>query len=124
MIYHRPGLHQAELTGYLEMEPIAVGRVIDRLLTAGCVERRADPNDRRVWRLHTTQQVAGVVADMEAVGRQLWLDATIDIAASEMRQALAVMTRIKGNLLAAEQMEKALPEDSSARSLSGPARSG
>lgn len=124
MIYHRPGLHQAELTGYLEMEPIAVGRVIDRLLTAGCVERRADPNDRRVWRLHTTQQVAGVVADMEAVGRQFWLDATIDIAASEMRQALAVMTRIKGNLLAAEQMEKALPEDSSARSLSGPARSG
>ncbi len=106
MVYHRPGLRQAELAEYLEMEPIAVGRVIDRLQAAGFVERRADPKDRRAWRLHTTAQAAGVVADMEKVARQLRCDATSGIDAAELRQALAVVTRIKGNLLALEQPEK------------------
>ena len=106
MVYHRPGLRQAELAEYLEMEPIAVGRVIDRLQTAGFVERCADPKDRRVWRLHTTPQAAGVVADMEQIAHQLRRDATNGIGAAELQQALAVITRIKSNLLALEQPEK------------------
>lgn len=106
MVYHRPGLRQAELAEYLEMGPIAVGRVIDRLQTAGFVERRADPHDRRAWRLHTTAQVADVVAAMDQVARQLRHDATSGIEAAELQQALAVITRIKSNLLALEQPEK------------------
>src|ERR1051325_6964798 len=47
-----PAITQNELAEFLEMEPIAVGRVIDRLQKAGFIERRADPQDRRVWRLH------------------------------------------------------------------------
>lgn len=108
MVYHRPGLRQAELAEYLEMEPIAVGRVIDRLQTAGFVERCADPKDRRVWRLHTTPQAARVVADMEQIAHQLRRDATDGIDAAELQQALAVITRIKSNLLALEQPEKPL----------------
>jgi len=45
-IRRREGLSQAELAEHLEMEAIAVGRVIDRLVTADFVVRRADPNDR------------------------------------------------------------------------------
>ena len=52
VLYHREGLRQTELAEFLEMEPIAVGRVIDRLQAAGFVERRHDPKDRRAWRLH------------------------------------------------------------------------
>ena len=51
-VHHAEGITQNELAEFLEMEPIAVGRVIDRLQKAGFIERRADPNDRRVWRLH------------------------------------------------------------------------
>jgi DNA-binding MarR family transcriptional regulator len=109
MVYHRPGLCQADLAEYLEMEPIVVGRVIDRLQAAGFVERRADPRDRRAWRLHTTAQAADVVADMETVARQLRQDATRGIDAGELQYALAVITRIKGNLLALEQPETPLP---------------
>jgi len=48
------GLSQKELADVLEVEPISVGRLIDRLQARGLVERRPDPTDRRVWRLHLT----------------------------------------------------------------------
>jgi DNA-binding MarR family transcriptional regulator len=103
VLYHREGLRQTELADFLEMEPIAVGRVIDRLQTAGFVERRADPTDRRAWRLYVTEQAQGVVGDMEVIARELRKDATRGITQDELQQALAVIGRIKGNLLALEQ---------------------
>ncbi len=48
----QPGLSQNELASILEVEPITVARLVDRLEARGLVERRADPNDRRIWRLH------------------------------------------------------------------------
>jgi MarR family transcriptional regulator for hemolysin len=48
----QPGLSQKELAEILEVEPITVARLIDRLEDHGMVERRGDPGDRRVWRLH------------------------------------------------------------------------
>ena len=47
-----PGMTQNELAQLVEVEPITVARLVDRLETRGFVERRHDPNDRRVWRLH------------------------------------------------------------------------
>jgi DNA-binding MarR family transcriptional regulator len=48
----QPGLSQKELAELLEVEPITVARLIDRLEARGMVERRPDPRDRRIWRLH------------------------------------------------------------------------
>jgi DNA-binding MarR family transcriptional regulator len=48
----QPGMSQNELATICEVEPITVARLIDRLEARGMVERRADPNDRRVRRLH------------------------------------------------------------------------
>ena len=48
----QPGMSQKELSELLEVEPITVVRLIDRLETRGLVERRPDPRDRRIWRLH------------------------------------------------------------------------
>ncbi|HVP83770.1 MAG TPA: MarR family transcriptional regulator [Rhizomicrobium sp.] len=48
----QPGLSQNELAAILEVEPISVARLVDKLEERGFVERRADPNDRRIWRLH------------------------------------------------------------------------
>jgi DNA-binding MarR family transcriptional regulator len=45
---------QKELAEQLEVEPITVARLIDRLESRGMVERRPDPADRRCWRLHLT----------------------------------------------------------------------
>lgn len=58
----QPGLSQAELAALVEVEPITVARLIDRLENRGLVERRHDPNDRRIWRLHLTPEATPELA--------------------------------------------------------------
>jgi len=106
MLYHRPGLRQNELAEALEMEPIAVGRVIDRLQAAGFVERRPDPNDRRAWRLHVTTQAHDVVDDMERIACELRREATVGIEYDELKHALEVIGRLKENLQALDATEE------------------
>jgi len=48
----QPGISQNEMANLCDVEPITIGRLIDRLEAHGLVERRADPKDRRVRRLH------------------------------------------------------------------------
>ncbi|AIF46844.1 MarR family winged helix-turn-helix transcriptional regulator [Dyella japonica] len=100
MLYHREGMRQTELAESLEMEPIAVGRVIDRLQAAGFVERRPDPKDRRAWRLYVTDQARSVIADMELIARGVRKDAAKGIPVPELEQALGVLNRMKENLQA------------------------
>jgi len=61
----RPGLSQNELATILEVEPITVGRLVDRLEARGFLERRPDPTDRRVRRLHLLPAAAPVLAAIE-----------------------------------------------------------
>lgn len=105
MLHHREGLRQTELAELLEMEPIAVGRVIDRLQAAGFVERRPDPKDRRAWRLYTTEQAQGIIDDMELIARDLRRDASRGVDYDELQQALSVIRRIKENLHALDTGE-------------------
>ena len=51
----QPGMSQNELAALIEVEPITVGRLIDRLERRGMVKRCADPSDRRIWRLRLTE---------------------------------------------------------------------
>jgi len=63
----QPGLSQKELAELLEVEPITVARLIDRLEARGMVERRPDPKDRSIWRLHLGQPAHGALRE---IGRQ------------------------------------------------------
>jgi DNA-binding MarR family transcriptional regulator len=62
-----PGLSQKELAEILEVEPITVARLIDRLEARRMVERRPDPRDRRIWRLHLRPEATPV---LEEIARQ------------------------------------------------------
>ena len=66
-----PGLRQVELADMLDLEPITLCRIIDRLEEAGLVERTRDPEDRRAWRLHVTQNAQPLVAKLQAIGADL-----------------------------------------------------
>lgn len=59
-----PGINQGALADLLEVEPITAGRMIDRMQDAALVERRADPADRRVWRLYLTSKGQGLLEDL------------------------------------------------------------
>jgi DNA-binding MarR family transcriptional regulator len=48
----QPGMSQNEMAAICEVEPITVARLVDRLEARGLVERRSDPSDRRIRRLH------------------------------------------------------------------------
>ena len=90
----QPGLSQKELAEFLEVEPITVARLIDRLEARGMVERRPDPKDRRIWRLHLCPPAHGVLREIDCQRAQMRAlvtsgldDATIDT----MTEALIAM---------------------------------
>ena len=62
-----PGLSQKELAEIVEVEPITVARLIDRLEGRNVVERRPDPHDRRIWRLHLRPEARPM---LEEIARQ------------------------------------------------------
>jgi MarR family transcriptional regulator, transcriptional regulator for hemolysin len=57
----QPDVSQAELADAAEVTPITIARLIDRLEELGLVERRADPKDRRVWRLRLTAAASPIL---------------------------------------------------------------
>lgn len=99
-LFRSEGITQAALAEQLEIEPIAVGRVLDRLQAAGFVERRADPADRRVWRLYLTARAREVAADMERIGYEARQDIARGMPANELATMIALLERIKERLQA------------------------
>lgn len=93
-----PGLTQAALADAMDMEPIAVGRVLDRLQKAGFIERRADPQDRRCWRLFLTPQSDAQVAAIEVVALSVRKDSLQDINPAELAVTLKVLGQIRETL--------------------------
>ncbi|HEV2866551.1 MAG TPA: MarR family transcriptional regulator, partial [Allosphingosinicella sp.] len=51
-LVRQDGQRQVDLADALDVEPITLCRMVDRLAEAGLVERRADEADRRAWRIH------------------------------------------------------------------------
>ena len=93
------GVTQAELAEQMEIEPIAVGRLVDRLHAAGLVERRPDPHDRRVWRLYLQPQSAQVTGQVETFAQALRKETLDGIGADELATTLWVLARVRENLL-------------------------
>jgi DNA-binding MarR family transcriptional regulator len=92
------GLRQVELAEKLDVEPITLCRMIDRLAEAGLVERRRDDNDRRAWRIHLTPEAAPVIARLEDMGRIFNADILAGVANEDRATALRVLARIRENL--------------------------
>jgi MarR family transcriptional regulator for hemolysin len=101
-IHRQPGLSQSDLAELLEMEAIPIGRVVDRLVQAGFVERRADPKDRRRWCLHHADKAQAVIGEMEIIADGLRVDTLAGIHADDHATLLRVLEDMKTNLLAFE----------------------
>ena len=106
-IHQSEGITQSELADLLDMEPIAVGRVIDRLQKAAFVERRSDPDDRRVWRLHLLPQSDAVMHDIEAVATSVREDCLAGIDPDELATAMKVLGQVRENLSLLDRASRA-----------------
>jgi len=65
------GVKQNELADLLDLAPITVGRLIDKLTASGLVERRDDPADRRAHRLYLTEKAAPVLSALGALAEDI-----------------------------------------------------
>lgn len=92
------GLTQTELAHELDLEPIAVGRVIDRLQAADFIERRADPGDRRCWRLYLAAKSDAVMAEMKQIASELREEVLTGVSAEELATTMRVMAKVKETL--------------------------
>ncbi len=92
-----PGLRQVELADMLDLEPITLCRIIDRLEEAGLVERTRDPEDRRAWRLHVTAQAQPLIEKLHAVGAKLVEQAFAGIDPKDIEITRKVLARTREN---------------------------
>lgn len=97
-IERQPGATQIALANLLEVEPITAGRMIDRLSRAGMVERRADPSDRRAWRLHLTDNAQPKILEARERSETLIGHALSGFSTSEREQLVGLLERMRDNL--------------------------
>jgi DNA-binding MarR family transcriptional regulator len=103
-----PGISQKRLAELLEVEPITVARLIDRLEASGMVERRPDPRDRRIWRLHLRETAAPMLDEIhrQRVAMQAMLAG--DIAPEALDATAETLARMKEQLCT--EMGRGRPE--------------
>jgi DNA-binding MarR family transcriptional regulator len=94
------GLRQVDLAEQLEIQPITLARLIDQLAAAGLVERRADPADRRAYRLFLTRAAAPRVAEIRAIGDAIRDEALAGLGAKDAAQTVAGLHRMRDALSA------------------------
>lgn len=92
------GIRQGPLAELIEVEPITLSRMVDRLVEAELVERRADPADRRAWRLYLTPRAGEVLGGMRALADTLTAEAIEGLSPAEVDQLTDLVERVRANL--------------------------
>ena len=95
----QPGMTQNALAGFVEVEPITIARLIDRLESRGLVERRLDPKDRRLRRLHLTERAAPFLGQVNAYRTQLNESVTAGLDSETIERLAETLRTLKSNLL-------------------------
>ena len=92
------GLMQAEIAESLEMQPISLARLIDRLCAQKLVERRPHPSDRRANRLYLTAKGRETLTRLIPLGREISAHILASFSQTEVTELLDKLLRIKGNI--------------------------
>jgi DNA-binding MarR family transcriptional regulator len=98
MLNRRPGENQGSYAEQLEVEPITLCRMVDRLEEAGMVERRRDPADRRAWQLHLTAKSRKVVAQLQQRVDSLVDDMLEGLTSDERAEFARLLKTVGANL--------------------------
>jgi MarR family transcriptional regulator for hemolysin len=110
LIARNEGLSQAAVAMMLDIEPIALVRIIDRLHEEGLVERRLHPTDRRVRTLWLTLRAWGVVDRVLALNAETREAACAGLPPAAREMLMRALVHMKGNLTEAEAAESTAAE--------------
>lgn len=94
----REGINQGGLAEQLDVEPITVCRMVDRLQEAGLVERRADAADRRSWLLHLTPRAHELLEQLRPLADSMIEDALDGIGEADRKSLQRLLEQVRLNL--------------------------
>lgn len=89
---------QARLADLLEIEPISVSRLVDRMQEAGWVTRCSDPNDRRIRIVAATEKSIATVADAKKIAETVYEQAFEGMPPGSHGQLLDLLRQVIANL--------------------------
>lgn len=92
------GIAQARLAEFLEIEPISVSRLIDRMEEAGWIERRADPRDRRIRTIFPTPRSRDAYGEIKSHAGEVYEEALASLPLEGRRALIAGLDLIISNL--------------------------
>ncbi|MBB3309525.1 DNA-binding MarR family transcriptional regulator [Rhizobium sp. BK196] len=95
------GIHQSGLAEILEIEPITLVRILDKLAERGLIERRQHPTDRRIWLLYMREAAHPILAEMRKIGDVTRGEALESIAPEQREQLFHILSVMKTNLVQA-----------------------
>ncbi|HVZ54002.1 MAG TPA: MarR family transcriptional regulator [Pseudolabrys sp.] len=95
------GLKQSELAEILDLQPISLTRLLDRLAENGLIERRADPNDRRANRLYLTPAARPLLEQLGDLGQEMMSEVLAGIDTLSRERLLRDLAAMKDSLRAA-----------------------
>jgi len=101
------GLKQSELAEMLDLQPISLTRLLDRLCGAGLIERRSDPNDRRAKRLFLTPAARPLLERLADLGEEFMMTALAGVERDTVEKMVAQLAIVKENLRQAIQHKNA-----------------
>ena len=94
----RQGINQTELADILEIEPITLGRHIQRLEAKGYVERRPNPDDRRAWLVYLSREVKPVLDAMRRLSEATREEALAGMPPDKREELIDMLLAIKRNM--------------------------
>jgi MarR family transcriptional regulator for hemolysin len=100
------GIQQKVLADLLDIQPITLVRLIDRLEKAGLVERRDDPDDRRAKKIFIAKKAMPVIDKLKVLGRATREEALAGISAKDEEQLMRTLLKIRTNLSERASHEK------------------
>src|SRR5215468_11984360 len=94
------GLSQVDLADVMELQPISLVRLLDRLVEHGLLERRHDPKDRRANRLFLTAKGRQLVDDLDSLRDAIAIDVLRDLPTESIQTSLDALRAIKDRIKA------------------------
>jgi MarR family transcriptional regulator for hemolysin len=92
------GLKQSELADMLDLQPITLTRLLDRLSANGLIERRPDPDDRRANRLFLTPAAGPLMEHLDRLGNELMTTVLDGIDPAAVRAMIGTLAHARDNL--------------------------
>jgi len=98
LVNRNEGINQGGLAELIEVEPITVARMVDRLQDSSLIERRSDPADRRAWKLFLTDKGRGLLRELQPHGAAMAQHMLEGLNTEERAQFSGLLERMRANL--------------------------